>query len=179
VVQAVVGEQRVDEAARAFDLGELAHPLQVCAALGVEILGGGPVQHQREHDLREEHGLQVRLRLHRLGQPLLDVRRALIGDDVALPVRPGAGADVADHHLAVPGQPAERRVDLAERERLATAEVGVVVAFEVVPVAGLPFEQAEKGERNAHARTIHPVCTSRIYLRFRYLPHGWTRCAVL
>ena len=40
----MVGEQRVDQAAGALDLGQLAHPVQVRGALGVEVLArpGGP-----------------------------------------------------------------------------------------------------------------------------------------
>ena len=105
----------------------------------------------------------MRLGLDRLGQPRLDLGGAPLGDDVALAVRPLARLDVADHHLAVAGQPAEGRVDLAERQRLAAAEERVVVALEVVAVARLPFEQAEQGEGNAHGRTIHRVYTPRTY----------------
>jgi hypothetical protein len=57
--------------------------------------------------------------------------------------------------LAIAGKPAEGRVYLAERERLAPAEVRVVVALEVVTVARLPLEQAQESERNGHDRIIH------------------------
>ena len=64
----------------------------------------------------------MRLRLDRLGQPRLELGRAALGDHVALAVRALARADLAHHHLAVAGQPRQRRVDLAERQRLVAAE---------------------------------------------------------
>src|SRR5262249_4201691 len=71
---------------------------------------------------------------------------------------------VADHHLAVPGQPAEGRVHLAERQRPATADVEVVVALEVVAVARFAFEEAEEGQGDAHADDHTPgVYTAYIH----------------
>src|SRR5690348_1166981 len=92
----------------------------------------------------------MRFRLDRLGQPRVDLGRAQVGDDVALAIRALAGL-LADHHLAVAGQPAEGGVDLAERQRLVAAEELVVVALELVTVAGLALEQAEQRQRNTHA----------------------------
>jgi len=147
----VVGQERVDQVPGALDLGQLAHPLQVGGPLGVQVPLRVPVEHEGQHDLGEEHRLQVRLGGDGLGQPGLEVGRALLGDHVPLAVGSGAGLRVADHDLAVARQPAQRGVELPERERLAPAEQRVVVALEVVAVAGLALEEAEQGQRDAHA----------------------------
>ena len=59
--EAVVGEQGVDEVAALLELGEFAHPSEVRGALDVEVLLGGPTEHEGEHDLHEELGLEVGL----------------------------------------------------------------------------------------------------------------------
>src|SRR6185437_5779581 len=89
--------------------------------------------------------------LDRLGEPLLQFGDALVGDDVALAIGAGARLGLGGDHLAVAGQPGERRVDLSEREWLAAAEERVVVALEVVAVARLALEQAQQGQGNRHA----------------------------
>ena len=66
--------------AGALELGQLPHPPQVRGALGVEVVLGRPAQHQRQHDLGEQHRLQVRLGFHRLGEPGLDLGHARLGD---------------------------------------------------------------------------------------------------
>jgi len=71
-----------------------------------------------------------------------------------------ARGDLVHHHLAVAGQPGERRVDLAERQGAAVAEPEVVVALEVVAVAGFTFEKPEKGQRHRHAGDYTP----RVYV---------------
>ena len=43
-----------------LERGELAHPLQVRGALKVQVAVRGAVQHEGEHDLGEQHRLQVR-----------------------------------------------------------------------------------------------------------------------
>ena len=110
------------------------------------------------------------LRRDRLPQPRLELGRALLGDHVALAVGPGAGLRFAHHHLAVAGQPAQRGVELPERQRPAAAEERVVVALEVVAVARLAFEEPEQGEGNAHAVGIPPGYTPR-----KYCPAGHDR----
>src|SRR5262249_18513925 len=140
-------------------------------ALGVQVPLRGAAEHERQYHLGEQHGLQVWFGLDRFGEPGLHLGRAQRRDDVPLAVRPLTGPDVADDHLAVPGQPAEGRVDLTEGQRSAPAEEGVVVALQVVAVARFAFEQAEQGQRDAHADTIHRGYTSRIYpRRVRRLP---------
>ena len=59
--------------------------------------------------------------------------------------RPGPRLRVARDDLAIPGQAAKRGVDLPEWQLLASAEVCVVVALEVIPVAWLTFEEPEQG----------------------------------
>jgi hypothetical protein len=162
VEQGVVGEHRLDDPPTLLDLGELAHALEVGAALGVEVFLGGPVEHEREHDLGEQDRLQVRLGRDRLGQPGVDVGRAGLGDDVALAVGSVARLD-ADDHLAVAGQPGQGRVDLAERQRPTPPEERVVVALQVVAVAGLALEQTEQSQGNAHDSTIRYAYTLRVY----------------
>src|SRR6266702_2622736 len=104
---------------------------------------GGTAQHQRQHDLGEQDGLQVRLRLNRLPEPrLVD---AEVGDRIPLAVRPGARLGIPGYNLAIAREAAERGVDLAERQRPAPAEVGVIVALEVISVARLSLEQAKEG----------------------------------
>ena len=49
--------------AGSLDLGQLPHALQVGRALGVEVGLGRPAEQQREHDLGEQHRLQMRLGL--------------------------------------------------------------------------------------------------------------------
>jgi hypothetical protein len=56
-------------------------------ALDVQVLLGGPAEHQRQHDLGEQDGLQVRLGRGRLGQPAFDVLDAGLRDGVPLAVR--------------------------------------------------------------------------------------------
>src|SRR5712692_6112949 len=97
----------------------------------------------------------MRLRLDRLAEPGVELTRADLGDGVALAVRPRSGLRIAAVDLAIAGQPAERRVHLAERQRLAAAEVGVVVALELITMARLAFQQAEKCQWNSHAASIH------------------------
>src|SRR6266540_3046740 len=55
VEQAVIGEQGIDQAARPLQLGQLTHALEVRPLLRLEVTLGGATQHQREHDLHEEH----------------------------------------------------------------------------------------------------------------------------
>jgi hypothetical protein len=64
----------------------------VGCSLGVEVHLGGPAQHQRKHDLGEQHGLEVGLGFDRLSNPGLKLGRAQVGDGVALPVGPGLRA---------------------------------------------------------------------------------------
>jgi hypothetical protein len=92
----------------------------------------------------------VRLGLHRLGEPGVNLGRSQLGDDVALAIGAGARLGFAGDRLAIPGQPAQRRVDLPKGQRLAAAEVGVVLVLEVLAVARLTLEQAKEGKRNAH-----------------------------
>src|SRR5690348_10681795 len=124
------------------------------AALRVKVGRGGLAEHERERHLREEYRLQVRLGLDRIGQPRVDIVPTGVGDGVALAVRAVARLGIAGGDLAVPRQPSERGVHLAERQLLTAPEEGVVGALEVVAMAWLPFKQAEQREWDAHGSTI-------------------------
>jgi hypothetical protein len=142
--------------AAGLQVGELAHPLQVRGPLDIQVAAGRAVQHQGEHDLGKQLTLQVRFRLCWLGQPFLDIGDARAGDDVAPAFRAGSLLDRPGYRLAVPCQPAQGRVHLAVPERLAPAEVCVVIPLEVVAVARLPLQQAQQGQRNIHNRENTP-----------------------
>ena len=135
-----------------LELGELAHPLEVRGPLHVEVLLRGATEHEREHDLHEEIGLEVGLGRDGLGQPRLDLALPGLGDGVALAVGTGSGLGLAGHGLSVPRQTGEGGVHLAEGKGPAPAEVGVVVALQVVAVARFAVEEAEEGHGNAHIR---------------------------
>ena len=133
-----------------LELGELAHPPEVRGPLHVEVLLRRAAEHEREHDLHEEVGLEVGLGRDRLGEPRLDLALPGLGDGVALAVRTGSGLSLAGDRLSVPRQAGEGGVHLAERKRPAPAEVGVVVALQVVAVARFAVEEPEEGHGNAH-----------------------------
>ena len=98
-------------------------------ALGVEVELSGAPKHEGEHDLGEEFSLEMRLGLDRLAQPRFDLVPAHLRDRVALAFGPGPGLHLTWEDLSVARQATERRVDLAERERLAAPEVAVVIAL--------------------------------------------------
>ena len=141
----MIGKEPINQASRPLQVGQLPHPLHVSGALRIEVALGGTAQHQRQHDLGEQDGLQVRLRLNRLPEPRLDLVDAEVGDRIPLAVRPGARLGIPGYNLAIAREAAERGVDLAERQRPAPAEVGVIVALEVISVARLSLEQAKEG----------------------------------
>jgi hypothetical protein len=66
-------------------------------------------EHQRQHDLHEQVGLEVRLGRDGLGEPLLDLDLPGLGDHVALAVRTRSGL----------GFPGEAFPSLARRARVA------------------------------------------------------------
>ena len=151
----MVGQEGVDEVALALERS--AHAF--CAGgPPVECRGSAsaerPSMRARDH-LDEEIGLQVRRGLDRLAQPRLEFVLPVVGDGVELSIRPPAGLHLSRRHLPITGQTGQRGIDLAELERLAPAEVGVVVALEVVAIARFTLEEAEEGKGYAHAATIH------------------------
>ena len=100
----------------------------------------------------------------RLVQPRLDLPFADIGDGVALAVGTLACFGRTLDHLAVAGKAGEGGIDLTEGKGSFPAEVGVVVALEVVAVARLPVEQAEQGQRHvAHRRRLRLAHTLSQY----------------
>lgn len=98
----MISQQSINEICVASLLGQLPHPLQMRRPLGVEVLIRRPAKHQREHDLGEQHCLQMRFRLHRLTEPGLDLSRAVLRDHIPLPIRTRTGFELADSNLAVP-----------------------------------------------------------------------------
>ena len=90
------------------------------------------------------------LGLDRLAQPRLDLVSADLGNRVALAFGPGPGLHLTGEDLSVARQATEGGVHLAERERFASSEVAVVIALEVVAVAGFSIKQTEQSERDAH-----------------------------
>jgi hypothetical protein len=108
--------------------------------LRVEVVTRGPAGYQRQHNLGEEHRLQLRLRLLRLGQPGVQVGHALARDGVPLAVRPGAGLNADDLNPSVALQLGQGAVDLAEADRLGRTESPVVGLLQVVAVPAGPLE---------------------------------------
>src|SRR4051794_36810915 len=104
----------------------------------------------------------MRLGSHRLGEPGLHLARTPFGDHVPLSVWGAPGLRVTDQDLAVARQSSESRIHLTEGQRLSAAEVGVVVALEVIAVAGFSFQQAEQGNGDGHQRTVHHGYTSSV-----------------
>ena len=90
-----------------------------------------------------------------LAQPRLELVLSILGDGVELSVGSPSGLYLSRHHLPVTGEAGQGGIDLAEMERFAPAEVGVVVALEVVAIARFTLEEAKEGKRNAHAATIN------------------------
>ena len=126
------------------------HPVQVCSALGVQVLLGPATEHQRQDDLHEQIGLQVGLGGDGLREPRLDLVPAGLGDVVPLAIGTGSWLGVADDRLPVSRQAGERGVHLAVGQRPAAPEVGVVIALQVVAVARFAIEEAEQGHGNTH-----------------------------
>ena len=69
VEEPVVGQEGVDHPTVLFELGELAHPSQMGSTLDIEVLLRWTTEHEGEHDLHEEVGLEMRLGRDRLGEP--------------------------------------------------------------------------------------------------------------
>src|SRR2546422_10859195 len=64
-------------------------------SLDVEVGLGRAAEHERQHHLGEQFGLQVRLGCGGFGQPRLDLRGPGLGDGVALAVGSAAGLGLA------------------------------------------------------------------------------------
>jgi len=92
----------------------------------------------------------VRFGCHGLGEPGLELFFPLRRDGVTLAIRPVAGLRFPGHHLPVTRESRERGVDLAESQRFVAPEIGVVVALQVVAVAGFSFEETEQCQGNTH-----------------------------
>ena len=150
--EGVVGEQRDGECGAAPERRQLAHPFEVCAALRVDEGLDRATRQDREDDLGEERRLEVRLRAERLAQPSVELPHPVVGDRVAAAIRSRVALDGVEPDLAALLEPAERRVDLRERERPVGREVSVEEPLQVVPVPRFLFEKAEEAVLNAHGR---------------------------
>jgi hypothetical protein len=84
------------------------------------------------------------------GEPFLDLILTGFGDAVALAVGTGARLNLACGCLPISRESGEGRVDLPKRQGLAAPEVSVVVALQVVAVAGFSIDQPEEAHGNAH-----------------------------
>jgi hypothetical protein len=108
--------------------------------LDIQVAVGRAPDHQRQHDLAEQLALQVRVGRDRFAEPFVDLGHAVLGDGVPAALGPGLLLDRAGDRLPVPGQPGQRRVDLAVPQ-LPLAEVRVVVPFQVIAVARPALKQ--------------------------------------
>ena len=104
----------------------------------------------REHDLGEQRGLEVRLGVERLVEPALQLTRPLVGDRVAAAFRALRLLDLVDPDATALLEATERRIDLREGDRMVRREVAIDQALQVVAVTRLLLEEPQKGVRNAH-----------------------------
>ena len=132
------------------DRRQLAHPFEMGMALRVDERLDRPPGQDREHDLREQRGLEVRLGIERLVEPALELTRALVGDGVATAFRALGLLDLVDPHAPPLLEPPERRIDLRERDRVVRREVAIDQPLEVIAVPRLLLEKPQEGVRNAH-----------------------------
>jgi hypothetical protein len=93
-----------------------------------------------------------------LREPCLNLVLPALGDGVALAFRTGPRLGLSGGGFAVTRQASERGIDLSIREGPPAAEVVVVVAFQVIPVAGFTIEEPEEGHRNAHIYRAYAEC---------------------
>jgi hypothetical protein len=150
------------------------HRRHVPGPLGVEEALGGPAGQQGQHHLREEHDLELRSRIVRFGQPAVQVRHSLRGDRVALAARPGARFHA--HHLDQPiaDQRGEPSIDLAEADRLRSAEPAILGLLQVIAVASGLFEQSQQRVRHRHEANY----ARRVYVMGIPLPPSRTRTGI-
>ncbi len=153
--QGIVGEQGDRHAGVTTDGGQRPHALEVGVALGVDDRLDGPSRQDRQHDFREQRGLQVGLGGERGVQPAFELGNAVRGDRVAPPFGTLAALDGIQADAPVRLEPGQGRVDLGERDRMIGREVLVDEALQVVTVQGLLFQQAENRVGYAHGGTIN------------------------
>ena len=119
-------------------------------ALGVDEGLDRAAGQDRQHDLREQRGLEVWLGVEGLVEPAFELARAFVCDGVAAALRALSLLDLVDADATALLEPAEGRVDLREGDRMVGCEVAVDQTLEVVAVTRLLFEEAQKGVGNAH-----------------------------
>ena len=146
----MVGQQHVDQRTGPLELGELPHPPMCAARCRSRYASAGLPSISAS--VTFANSTVCRCGSGSTGSASHASTSARPRSVIAYRLRsgPSPGSASPPIDLAVPGQPAERRVDLPERQLLAPAEVGVVVALEVIAVARLPFKQPEQGQGDAH-----------------------------
>src|SRR5665213_2978363 len=98
--------------------------------------------------------------LDRLAQPCLELVLPALGNGIELSIGSPSLLNLTRRDLPVTAQSGQGGIDLAELERLASAEVGVVVAFEGVAITRFTLEEAKEGKGNAHGETINRIYSS-------------------
>src|SRR3954469_4866843 len=110
-------------------------------ALGIDEWLYRSAGQDREHDLREQRGLEVRLRIQRLDQPAFEFARPLLGDGVAAPFGTLCLFDLVDSDPTALLEPTESRIDLRERNGMVGREVAIDHPLEVIAVPRLLLEK--------------------------------------
>src|SRR3954453_5770305 len=104
----------------------------------------------------------MRLRLQRLSQPGGEVLPARLGDGIAAPLRTFLLLDRRHLDATASLEPLQRRVHLAERQRVLRSKRSVVAVLQLVTMQWFALEQAEERVGNRHRpTTIHTVNSLR------------------
>ena len=143
---------------------DLVHPdpdARRSAVQYVKDLIGWPTSHQGDDDLGEE-GVSPEARWGlSSGEPAFEVTDPFGGDDVKLPLRTLAGLDGGYVDPTIAEEPPEGGIDLAELQRLRSAEAFVVEMLQVVTVARMVLQETKQCVGQGHASDYTP----RVYTR--------------
>ena len=148
----MIGQECVDEVAFALEGGQFAHSAQMRGALDVEVALSGTAQHESKDHFDEQIRLKVWRGFDGLAQPGLEFVLPALSNGIELSIRPPSLLDLPRSDFPITGQSGQGGVDLAELEWLASAEVGVVVAFEVVAITRFMLEETEEGKEERSYR---------------------------
>jgi hypothetical protein len=129
---------------------QLAHAAQVGSSLRREKPPRVGASAQRRHRFANDLVGSVATNRRSFGQPVLDALVPCIGQGVHSSL--WAAIDDGFHHLdqAIALEPAERCIDLTERQWPRIWEPRVVIAFEVVSVRGASAQQRQNYFRSSH-----------------------------